>query len=106
MTNNYLLKRAIGSGLGTVAYVFLVSRIMLSGEQFFGKFENNFLAPVVFLLLFVFSALFTGYLVLGKPVMMYIDGQKKEAVKLLFYTGACLFVLMLICIIIMLMWIK
>ena len=44
----------------------------------------------MFLMLFVFSALLTGYLVLGKPIMMYVDGQKKEAVRLLFYTGAVL----------------
>jgi hypothetical protein len=46
--------------------------------------------------MFVFSALVTGYLVLGKPIMMYMDGQKKEALRLLFYTGAFLFILMLI----------
>jgi len=96
MNNNYLVKRAIGNALGTAAYVFLVSQIMTRGEQLFGNVENSFLAPMVFLLLFLFSALVTGYLVLGKPIMMYADGQKKEAVRLLFYTGASLFVLMLI----------
>lgn len=96
MNNNYLVKRAIGDALGTAAYVFVVSQIMTHGNQLFGKIENNLLAPMVFLLMFVFSALVTGYLVLGKPILMYLDGQKKEAIKLLFYTGATLFVLMLI----------
>lgn len=96
MNNNYLLKLAAGNALGTALYVFLVSQLMIHSEQLFGKIENNLLAPMVFLLLFVFSALITGYLVLGKPIMMYIDGQKKEAVRLLFYTGAFLFALMLI----------
>lgn len=96
MNNNYFVKRAIGDALGTTAYVFLVSQIMTRGDQLFGKIENNLLAPMVFLLMFVFSALVTGYLVLGKPIMMYVDGQKKEAVRMLFYTGATLFVLMLI----------
>ena len=96
MNNNYLIKRAIGNALGTVLYVFLVSQIMSHGEQLFGESKNNFLAPMVFLLMFMFSALVTGYLVLGKPIMMYMDGQKKEAVRLLFYTGASLFLLMLI----------
>jgi hypothetical protein len=68
---------------------------MTHSNQLFGKIENHLLAPMVFLLLFVFSALVTGYLVLGKPILMYLDGQKKEAIKLLFYTGAALFILML-----------
>lgn len=96
MKKNYLITRAIIDALGTAVYVFLVSQIMTRGEQLFGKVENNPLAPMVFLLMFVFSALVTGYLVLGKPIMMYLDGQKKEAVRLLFYTGAALFFLMLI----------
>lgn len=95
MDNNYLIKRAIGDALGTALYVFLVSQIMIHGDQLFGEIENNSFAPMVFLLLFLFSALVTGYLVLGKPIMMYLDGQKKEAVRLLFYTGAFLFCLML-----------
>jgi hypothetical protein len=96
MDNNYLVKRAIGDALGTAVYVFIVSQIITHGNQLFGKIENNLLAPMVFLLMFVFSALSTGYLVIGKPILMYLDGQKKEAIKLLFYTGAALFVLMLI----------
>ncbi len=101
MNNNYLVRRAIVDALGTAAYVFVISQIMTRGEQLFGKIENNLLGPMVFLLMFVFSALITGYLVLGKPIMMYLDGQKKEAIRLLFYTGAFLFVLMVIGIIIL-----
>lgn len=94
--NNKLLKRAIIDTVGTALYVFLVSQLLRHGNQLLGSVENNFLAPMLFLLLFVFSALVTGYLILGKPIMMYIDGMKKDAVKLLFYTGASLFVLILI----------
>lgn len=101
MNNNHLLKLGIGNALGTVLYIFLISQIVIHGEQLFGKVENNFLSPMLFLLLFVFSALVTGSLVLGKPIMMYIDGQKKEAVRLLIYTGGSLFVLLLVGAIIM-----
>jgi len=95
MNNSYLVKRALGDVLGTALYVFLVSQIMINGDRLFGEMENNSFAPMLFLLLFLFSALVTGYLVLGKPIMMYLDGQKKEAVKLLFYTGAFIFCLLL-----------
>jgi hypothetical protein len=40
--------------------------------------------------------LVTGGLILGRPIMLYLDGQKKEGVKLLFYTGASLFILLIL----------
>ncbi len=47
---------------------------------------NTILAPIALLMLFVFSAALTGFLIFGKPALMYIDGKKKEAVALLGYT--------------------
>ncbi|MFH0853418.1 MAG: hypothetical protein V1853_03355, partial [bacterium] len=70
--------------------------IINNGEKVFGPVDNKMIGPIVFLLLFVFSALLTGFLILGKPLMLYLDGLKKEGAKLLFYTGASLFVLLLI----------
>jgi hypothetical protein len=48
------------------------------------------------LLLFVTSAAITGFLVFGKPVMLYIDGKKREAVSLLGYTIGILFLITLV----------
>ncbi len=48
------------------------------------------------LLLFVTSAAITGFLVFGKPAMLYIDGKKKEAISLLGYTIGMLFLITLI----------
>ncbi|HZW38277.1 MAG TPA: hypothetical protein VFF33_03165 [Ignavibacteriaceae bacterium] len=96
MENKYLLKRAAIDALATALYVFLISQIMKNGDQLFGKVDNKIFAPMVFLLTFIFSALVTGYLILGKPIMMYLDGQKKEALRLLFYTGAALFIIMIL----------
>ena len=47
---------------------------------------NEILAPIALLFVFVFSAALTGYLIFGKPALMYIDGKKKEALSLLTYT--------------------
>jgi hypothetical protein len=69
---------------------------MNNGNKIFGSSDNNLIAPILFLLLFVFSALLTGFLVLGKPLMLYIDGQKKDGVNLLFYTGTALFILLIL----------
>lgn len=67
-----------------------VSLIMRNGEKIFGKMEN-FLGPIAFLLLFVLSASVVGALVLGRPILLYLDGFKKEAVKLFGYTVSWLF---------------
>jgi len=95
MKNSKLIITAILNSLGVAVYIFLVSLIMNNGEKIFNKMTGT-IAPVAFLLLFVFSALVTGGLILGKPIMLYLDGQKKEGVKLLFYTGASLFILLIL----------
>lgn len=96
MKNITLFKLAALNSLGVLIYIFLVSLFMNNGSKIFGQVDNKLISPIIFLLLFIFSALLTGFLILGKPLMLYIDGQKKEGVKLLFYTGACLFALLII----------
>jgi hypothetical protein len=56
-----------------------------AGEAKIGA-NNTFLAPIAMLLLFVFSAALTGFLVFGQPAILYLDGKKKEALTLLGYT--------------------
>jgi len=96
MNKAKLLKLAIANSLGVVIYITLIALIMNNGNKIFGSSDNNLIAPILFLLLFVFSALLTGFLVLGKPLMLYIDGQKKDGVNLLFYTGTALFILLIL----------
>ncbi|MDD4607255.1 MAG: hypothetical protein PHS07_02905 [Patescibacteria group bacterium] len=71
--------------LGTTAYIILVSLIMNKGEQIFGQ-TDGVAGPIAFLLLFVFSAALTGSLVLGKPVLLYLDGKKKESIQMFLTT--------------------
>ena len=71
--------------VGSLVYIFAVANIMFYGSQVFGK-EQNIVAPVAFLLLFVVSASVVGSLVLGQPVYFYLEGKKIEAIKLLFCT--------------------
>ncbi len=54
---------------------------------------NTLLGPVIFLLLFVVSATVVGLLVLGKPIILYWEGYKKEGIKLLIYTVICLVII-------------
>jgi len=100
MKNSKLAMAAVLNSLGVAVYIFLVSLIINNGEKIFGQMASA-IAPVAFLLLFVFSALMTGGLILGRPIMLYLDGQKKEGVKLLIYTGASLLVLLVLIFIIL-----
>lgn len=81
------------NAIGVFAYVMLVVLIMTNGEKIFGEMEN-FWGPVTFLLLFVFSALVCGLLVLGRPIYLWLNDHKKEAVKMLLFTVVNLFVIL------------
>ena len=94
--NKKLCLAGLGFALGTVAYIALVSGFMTQAEKYFGNTEDGFLAPVIFLTLFVVSAAVTSSLVFGKPVMLYLDGAKKDAIKQLGATIAWLLVSLII----------
>lgn len=85
---------------GALIYIGLVSWVIQNGEKLFGKM-TGFLAPVAFLLLFSLSGLIVGSLILGKPIMLYLDGQKKEAVLWLFAASGWMLLYTIIAIIIL-----
>lgn len=95
-------KTALIDSLLTTLYIVGISLFFTVMSKFKLGNDNNFLAPIVFLSLFVFSATLTGYLMLGKPALMYIDGKKKEAVSLLGYTLGFFFLFTLIGVLILL----
>ncbi|HYM65326.1 MAG TPA: hypothetical protein VES68_02485 [Candidatus Sulfotelmatobacter sp.] len=79
-------KRAFLNALATAAYIIAVGSFMFwGGSNKIGQ-GTTFLIPITFLLLFVFSASITSFLIFGKPAQMYVDGKKKEALTLLSYT--------------------
>ncbi len=88
-------KTALINALATTAYIVGVGSFMYYGATIkIGK-QNTFLMPIAFLLLFVFSAALTGFLIFGKPAQLYVDGKKKEALSLLFNTLGIFFVITL-----------
>jgi hypothetical protein len=80
-----IIKIAIIDSLGTAAYIILIVSFIFSLQRF-QKMEDTIFIPIAMLLLFVCSAAITGFLVFGKPVMLYLDGKKREAISLLGYT--------------------
>lgn len=86
------IQNAFINSIGTVAYIALVASFMFFIQDALPK-EDTIFVMISILLLFVCSAAITGFLVFGKPIMLYIDCKKKEAVRLLSYT---IFIILLI----------
>ncbi len=87
-----LIKWGAIHAAGVLAYVLLLATFIGNASAWFGGDDHKIITPVAALMLFIFSALVVGALVLGKPLMLYLDGQKKDSVKLLFFTGIGLFI--------------
>jgi len=65
--------------VGIVLFVHLGLATVFRGPE-------TFVIPMIMLSLFVLSAALMGYLFLGTPLQMYLDGQKQEAVRFFFQT--------------------
>lgn len=85
MAKNKILLWSLADAFGVLVYIVLVALFMNSAEKVFPRM-NEILGPIVILLLFVLSAAVTGSLVLGRPVLAYLDGSKKEATIMFLYT--------------------
>ncbi len=86
------IAHSFGHAVLVVVYVAMVAWIMQHAQEWFRQ-TKTVLAPTAFLLLFVLSAAVVGGLVVGRPVLLYADGQKKEALKFFGFTILWLFVL-------------
>jgi sterol desaturase/sphingolipid hydroxylase (fatty acid hydroxylase superfamily) len=75
--------------LGEGVYILLVAFLMQNANKLFGN-KPNTVSLAAFLLLFVVSAVVSGALVFGKPILLYLNGKKKEALELFGFTIAWL----------------
>ena len=64
-----------------VSYIIAVALIMYYGLRQAGP-EDTVLVPIAVLSLFVLSAAMMGYLFFYQPVLLYLEGEKQQAVKL------------------------
>jgi len=74
-------KRSLLHSLCVVVYVAFVAMIMQNGDRLFGK-EDTVLVVMAILLLFCVSAAVVGSLVFGYPVVLFLNGQKKEGIAM------------------------
>lgn len=87
MIDKNIAKQSLACAGGAALYITLVATVMRNADRLFGgPGPDSPLAPVAVLSLLVVSAATMGLLVFGKPVMLYIDGKKREAVTMVTYT--------------------
>ena len=91
-----IIKRALIDSFATTAYILIIVLFIFSLQNSFSEKKDIVIVPIAMLLLFVCSAAITGFLIFGKPVMLYLDGKKKEAVSLLGYTIGILLLITLV----------
>lgn len=80
-----MTKNPVINALSASAYIFLVVTVMNSLMKYAPK-EDGFLAPVLALSMFTLSAAVMGYIFGSQPLQLFLDGKKKEAVKLFLQT--------------------
>jgi len=88
--NKKFIWLSLANAVATFAYIALMSWFLFNGEHWFGNQPDNFFMPLLMLLLLVISATITGVLVLGKPIQLFLDNHKKDAITMLFMTLAWL----------------
>src|SRR3989344_3019329 len=93
---NSILKTAFVNSGATALYIVLLVSAIFYAPKFVPEPGFTILIPIGMLLLFVFSAALTGLLVLGRPILWYLDGKKKEVISLLIHTLAILFGFLLV----------
>ncbi len=99
-TGDYI-KRSFLNALGTFVYIGLITLLMFAGP--FPQKDPTFVMPIFVLTLFVVSASITGFLVLGKPLQLFLAGDKRSAIILFFSTLAWLVLFLLIVVVVLLL---
>ena len=93
---NRILKTALMNSLATTLYIILVASFLFyAGNAKWGQQTPTIFIPILMLMLLVFSAALTGLAMLGRPVLWYLDGKKKEALLLIGYTLGIFFLTVL-----------
>ena len=89
MNNKLLSRAAVHAGLAFAYIVCIALGLRFTAKDAFSSVPD-FFAPIIMLTLLVLSAAVMAVLIFGKPVLLYLDNQKKDAITLLFYTLGCL----------------
>ncbi len=91
-----LIKQSILCSMSAFAYIILIALFMSNGAKLFGDDDRGIMAPIAVLLLLVLSVSVMGILIFGKAVLMYLDNNKKDAIKLVIYNIISLFIITIV----------
>jgi hypothetical protein len=89
---NNIRKKALTDALLAEVYIIIVVLII----RYIGEYvkpEETIIGPIAFLSLFVLSAAVMGFLFVFKPLQLFLEGQKKEAVNMFLSTVAAFSIL-------------
>jgi hypothetical protein len=101
MKKTKIITYALANALWTALYIILVGTFFYSAPAIFGRGGDTVMIPIIMLLLFVLSASITGGLILGRPILWYLDGRKKDAITLLGFTLAIFFIVTILMVVVM-----
>lgn len=77
-----MLRNPIISALSASAYIFLVVAVMTLVTQPLKNKPDTFFAPVIVLSVLTLSVTVMAFLFFYQPLMLFIEGKKKDAVNL------------------------
>ncbi|NQU77601.1 hypothetical protein HQ544_02795 [Candidatus Falkowbacteria bacterium] len=98
-TNSHLIKSGILAGVLEAIYITVLIALGTTASSIFRDqfVDNQILNPILFLLIFVFSAAISTLIVLGYPAyLLHVEKKAREAMKTLMITLITLLVLGLI----------
>jgi len=79
-------KNPIVNALSASAYIILVVSIMNFATQPLKNKPDTFAAPIIFLSVLTLSVTVMAYLFFYQPILLFIEGKKKEAINLFIKT--------------------
>jgi hypothetical protein len=77
-----MFKNPIINGLSASAYIILVVTVMTFVTQPLKNKPDTFFAPITFLSVLTLSVVVMAFLFFYQPMLLFIEGKKKEAVNL------------------------
>ena len=81
-------KNPLVNAVAAALYIAIVASVIFYGGRLV-KPEDTVLGPISFISLFTLSAAVMGYLFVYQPAGLYLDGDKKGALKLFLTTTVC-----------------
>jgi hypothetical protein len=80
-------KNPIVNGLVATLYIVVLVLVMTFGIRLMGP-QDTFMTPIAMICLFTLSAAVMGYVFCYQPIMLFVEGKKKQAVQLFLQTVA------------------